>query len=295
MTDVPGSAPVGNPSNSVTGAASSTDAPTASTQAPSGETWTSSLQNPEIKGFAELKGFKSPEAVVEAYRNLEKMQGVPAERLAKIPEQGDAAGWTDFNKRFGWDVPTDTKDYQLPVPEGMGADFSGEAAKWMQEAGIPKDKAKQLATRWNEYALNFAKTQDAAIAHEHSQDGIKLRQEWGANYDRLNQVANAAIAEFQPKTGLTNEQMEGIRDIIGSAQFMKFWAGIGSAMGEAKFVQGEGHPANGAMTPDAARVRLEQIGRDKEWFSRFEKGSVKEVQEYQRLRETVANATIQQR
>lgn len=288
MTDTTGSVvDTGNPQANTADTSTTT---TATTPA-----WTAALENVELKGYAELKGWKDPAAAIESYRQLEKFQGVPPDRLAKIPEAEDKEGWAAFNKRLGWAPPDKPDDYALPVPEGMADTFAKVAQAKFHEFGVPKELGQKIAGWANEFTLAQMDADNKAINTAHEQDAVKLKSEWGANHDALVETAKRAVAEYMPKTGLQDADMDAIRDAIGTAKFNKLWAGVGSTMGEAAFVEGNTTVATGAMTPDAAKVRLQQLGQDKEWFQRKEAGGVKENNEYQLLRTIVANATLQSR
>lgn len=293
MTDTTGSAPAGNPAGTAAGTEGAPAGTAATTTAAAADSWTAAITNPDLKGFAELKGFKTPEAAVEAYRNLEKFQGLPPERLAKIPEADDAAGQAEFNKRFGWAAPDKPEDYALPVPQGIEPDFAQAVAAKFHQIGVPKDMAIKITEAVNAISLQKMTDFDKAVELQHANDLVQLKQEWGANHDQLQELSRRAAAEFMPKAGLVDADMEAIRDAIGSAKFAKLWAGIGGSLGEAKFVDsGSPHTSGALMTPDAARTRLTQLGQDKEWFARYEKGGVREQTEYKQLKSIVANATL---
>lgn len=291
MTDTPGSATAGTP------AATTADTTTASTSTAAttttNDSWTATFTNPETKGFAELRGWKSPEQAVESFRQLEKFQGLPPERLAKIPEADDAAGWAEFKGKFGWAPPAEAKDYGLSSIEGFDPGFVTGAEGVLHKHGVPKDMAqaamKDIGGLLAEMETQFNTTRQAAF----DGDLTKLKTEWGANFEGLVETGKRAAAEYMPKTGLAEGDMDAIRDAIGQAKFNKLWAGIGSTMGEASFVQSDTtKPINGLMTPDAARARIDQLSHDREWFQRYEKGGVKEVQEYNMLKNILANATL---
>ena len=63
--------------------------------------WTAGLPE-EMKGYVQNKGFKDPSAVVESYRNFEKLMGVPQDRMIKLPEKAeDKAAWDSIYNRLG--------------------------------------------------------------------------------------------------------------------------------------------------------------------------------------------------
>jgi hypothetical protein len=253
--------------------------------------WFSTIEDTELRGFAELKKWGSPADAVKSYRELEKFQGLPPDRLAKVPDKDDAEGWKAFNSRFGWAAPADPKEYALPVPDGHGRDFADAMQTKFHELGVPKELGQKIAAAANEFTLGKMAADDQAIELEHQQQLTQLKTEWGGNFTQLQQLADRASDQVVKSGWLSAEQMEGVRDVLGTAAFMKLFANLGSQQGEAKFVE-SGDPASavGAMTPEAAKVRLKQLTQDQDWQKRFQSGGVRERQEYQQLRHIVAVA-----
>lgn len=260
--------------------------------APDGSTpWYAGVEDQEARGFAEVKGWKTPADAINSYRNLEKFHGLPPERLAKVPDQGDAEGWKAFNARFGWAAPEKPEDYALPVPEGFGREFADAMQAKFHELGVPPELGRKVAEAANAYQLDRIKLDEQAVEAEHQQDLAKLRAEWGGTFAENQQLADRASAQVVKQGWLNEQQVEGIRDVLGTAAFMRLFANLGSQQGEAKFLDGEGGGHNlGPMTPDAARVRMKALQGDAEWFKRFQAGGVKERQEYAHLRDVIARA-----
>jgi len=289
MSDNNGSAAAGNPGAQASGgegAAAGAGAGAGEGQAAAGTgaaanaPWYGSVADAELKGFAELKGWDSPDKAIESYRNLEKFQGVPADRLLKIPEAGDVDGMKAINEKFGWAPPAKPEDYALPVPEGMQDTFAKVASAEFHKLGVPKDMAVKIAEFANAFTLTQMEAENTAINTQHNSELAALKTEWGANFDPLVETGKRAIAEYMPKTGLTDADMDALRDTLGTAKFNKLWAGIGSTMGEAAFVDGASVAAPGQMTPEAALVRRGQLTNDAEWFKRFQAGDMKAVNEW---------------
>lgn len=287
MSDTTGSADAGNPSGQTAGGETTTTTTTAA------ETkWYSGIENADIRGYAELKGWKDAGSAIESYRNLEKLQGVPAERLAKIPEASDTEGWKAFNAKFGWAAPETADKYDIPVPEGQRTDYAEKMKSVFHELGMPADKAKALVEKSNALQAELAAADEAALATSNANDLAKLKTEWGGNFDELSQLADRARKEILPNSGLTTEQLDLMEDLMGSAAMIRLFAAFGQKSGEAKFTTG-GASNNGPMTPEAAQVRLGQIYEDRAWFARFEQGGAAEKQEWDRLNAVLANVHSQ--
>lgn len=285
MTTENGSVPAGNPPPGGTppagGAGGDGSTPPA---------WYAGIEDADTRGYAELKGWKSPAEAITSYRNLEKFQGLPPERLAKVPDKDDAEGWKAFNQRFGWAAPAKPEDYALPVPEGFGREFADAMQAKFHGLNVPPELGRQIAAAANEFTLEKMRADEAAIDLEHQQDLTKLQSEWGGQFTQLQQLADRASAEVVKKGWLSDQQLEGMRDTLGTAAFMRLFANLGSQQGEARFIAGDAPPSPGSMTPEAAQARMRQLQGDSAWFQRYEAGGVKERQEYAALRHIIATA-----
>lgn len=258
---------------------------------PVSDKWYSSVQDADLRGLAELKGWDTPEKAITGYRNLEKHMGLPPERLAKVPDKDDAAGWSEFNKRFGWDAPATSEEYGFKAPDGADGSLLGPIADLMRETGIPKEKATKLVEGWFSMQGEASKNADLQLQSANERELAELRSEWGANAEELLQLGQRAESEFAKKAGIDDAHLELMKDAMGPKLFHKLWAEIGSKIGEAKFVDGKVE-THAAMTPEAAQARLNQLGADKAWFARYEGGDITARQEFARLRDIVARASI---
>jgi hypothetical protein len=283
MSDVPGSAPpAGNPP--VDGGGNPPATPPAAPPA-SDAKWYSGIQDDTLRGLAELKGWDSPDKALTSYRNLEKLTGVPPERIAKIPDAEDKAGWSEFNKKFGWTAPEDAKEYNIEVPAGSDTRYADYIRGVFKDAGVPKEMAEKLAKANNSFMAELIKSEEDAYNVKAQADMSALKAEWGGEFDKLDQLGRRSAKEF----GVDQATMEAMEDVMGPAGVARFWAKIGGKIGEAAFVDGK-VDSLGPMTPDAAKARVHQLGSDKEWFARLTAGGVKEKQEWQQLQSIIANS-----
>lgn len=286
MSDNNGSVDTGNPAGQ---AAAGENNGAAAGNAP----WYASIENPEARGFAELKGWKDPGAAIESYRNLEKLTGLPPERLIRIPEEGDAEGWKAVHAKVGWGAPDSPDKYELPVPEGGRTDYADRMKSVFHELGIPAEKAKALVEKSNAILGEFGTADEESLKQSNENALVKLKSDWGANFDELSQLADRARKEILPNSGLTSEQLDLMEDLMGPATMIRLFAAFGQKAGEAKFVAGGADTNNGPMSPEAAQARLDQLGADKEWGKRFFAGGAQEQQEFKKLQMILANSTLQ--
>jgi hypothetical protein len=217
--------------------------------------WTSGL-NDELKGYAQNKGWKDPSSVVDSYRNLEKVHGVPRERLLKLPEKAEDAEWGEVYNRLG--RPSKADDYQLPVPEGDKGEFAKIAGGKFHELGLTKDQGQKLAKWWNDSLSQNKQTFEAQRTQALEGELNALKQEWGQAYDQNVNIARKAMTTF----GISNEKIESLEKTTGFTDLMKLLHGIGSKIGEDQFISGDSKAGFGTMTPSAAESEIRTLRND---------------------------------
>lgn len=249
------------------GAAGTADGGAAGAAAP----WFSGFE-PELKGYIETKGFPSDAkglaALANSYRNLEKHFGVPAEQLLKLPkDDSDKAAWDKIHERLG--RPAKPEEYELSVPAGDSGEYAKFIATAMHELGITKKQAQALAAKNNEYASQAEKREAEAYQNTIKEQDTALRTEWGQGYDKNIQVARGSFAEL----GISVDVVNALEKAMGFAGVMKFFHGIGSKIGEDKFIAGgDSQRFNGVMSPEAARVRIQAIKSDPALSAKYIQG-----------------------
>lgn len=108
----------------------------------------------------------------------------------------------------------------------------------------------------------------------------KLKTEWGAGYDKQIEVAKRAAVGL----GVDAKTIDALEGAMGYAKVMKFFNGLGSKMGEAEFVGGDGKGNFGAVaTPQAAAARIAELRKDQAFAARFVAGDVAAKAEMERL------------
>lgn len=231
----------------------------------------------DLRGYVQLKGWKDQSAAVESYRNLEKLRGVPAERLLSLPEKADDPAWGQVWERLG--RPQTADQYELSKLEGADPAFAGEASKWFHEAGIPKAQAHALAQKFNQYAAAQQQAADEARAQQAEIEWGELKKEWGQSFPQQEEMARRAARQF----GMDEETLSALEHAMGPKKLMQLWARIGEGLGES--------PAHGmasgsqsfAMTPEAAKARITQLMGDKEWSAKYIGGNTEAKAEMERL------------
>lgn len=228
--------------------------------------WNTGLTDEATKSWVTTKGYKDPAALAFAAMNQEKLLGVPADKIIKLPTDDKPESWKPVWSRLG--VPETADGYKLPVPEGDKGEFAKQAAAWFHEANIPAAAAAKLAEKWNAFTADQAKAaSDAAIAKGAEQHEA-LKKEWGAAYEQNLGIAKKAAAAF----GWDQAKIDALQSALGYDGVMKFAHEIGTKVGEDGFVSGGGANPGGVMTPAQAQSEIALLRKDADFTARLLKG-----------------------
>ncbi len=242
--------------------------------------WTSGMTD-DHKGYVQQKGFKDPTAVLDSYRNLEKVIGVPQERILKLPVKEDDPAWGEVYEKLG--RPRDAKEYKIDVPKEFGDDkFADWARTTFHELNISKNAGEKLAGKWTEFVQNAQKGRVEAYNNRVNLEGEALKKEWGAAYEKHVSIAKHAASAF----GIEGPIIDKLESAMGFSGIMKFFHGIGSKIGESGFVSGgtgAGNNFGNVMTPDAARGRIQALRSDPDFVRRYTAGELGAKEEFERL------------
>jgi hypothetical protein len=261
-------APISSPPTST-----ATMAPAPAVQTPSD--WTTGMAD-DLRGYVQNKGFKDSVAVVEAYRNLEKLRGVPEDRLLKLPEkEDDAQGWETVYQKLG--KPAKPEDYKFQMQD---QEFGKWAQSTFHELGLTTKQAEKLVTKWNGFQENAVKGQQETYHQKLNQEETALKSEWGAAYDQNINVAKQAAMGL----GVDPSTVDALEKTMGFAATIKFMHSLGTKLGEGAYVSGGKQTGfGGAMTPEAAINRIQQLRGDKTFVTKYLEGDVSAKEEMARL------------
>ena len=243
-----------------------------------GSPWYGAEATSETKGFVELKGWDTPDKAIGSYRNLETLLGAEkAGRGVVWPKDAnDVEGWKAINAKLG--VPDSPEGYGFKALEGQSDAFLRAAAAEMHKAGVPKTQAEALAKFMGSYAEQIQKDNGEAVTAKTAAGLQNVKTQWGAAYEsnvQLGQRAAAALA-------LGQEDLEQMEAALGTEKLMKVMHSIGEKLGEDRFVEG-GEPGNRPLSTDAAKARLNELGKDQAWLNKYAEGDLAAVMEKNRL------------
>lgn len=227
--------------------------------------------NDDQKAFIQTKGYKGPGDVVDSYRNAEKLLGVPADRVLKLPEKFDSPEMRAIWERLG--APKDAKDYGLAAPEGGDPKLMETFVGVFHEAGIAKSAAEKIVGKWNEFqAAKQKEINDNANAAFTQQDAA-LKKEWGAAYEQNMNIGKEAVRVM----GLTKDQVNAVGGALGFDGLSKLLVKLGTATREDVFLGGR-PPGAQILAPEQAKATIKQLMGDLDFGKRLQAGE-KEAQD----------------
>ncbi len=266
VSGVPGANPAAQPNGG---------APAAQPAAPAAP-WYGDIPDPELKGWAELKAFKSPVDALKTARDAEKLIGVEPNRRLTLPRADADQKSRDEAMGQIYDAlgrPKTPDEYKIPSIEGdeASAKFTATMKPVLHSIGLTQDQALKLKTAWDGYIGEQVKAQEAAQAQQEQVDLQNLHTEWpGDVFTQREEMARRAVRNFvNPMVKDENEAKEllgQIEDSIGTAKFLKLFSEIGQKTGESRSIgfESQGNSTFG-MTPAQAHARLQELKNDKEW------------------------------
>lgn len=270
----------GNPAPAPAAAGDGGQAATTTTAAPApapaAGSWYDSIEDGDLKGYVQNKGWKDPVELANGYRNLEKLLG--GEKVPLPKGADDAEGWSRVYDALG--RPKSADEYSLAVPEGGSPEFAKAAAGKFHELGLSKTQAEALTTWYNEQAQTQISGMQQAQAAKVEQDMQALRGEWGQAWDENVELGRRAARQF----GLDAGKLEALENAFGTGEMLKFMSKIGRGLTEHTFEGGRSTNSFG-MTPEAAKQRINALREDRDFTSKYLAGNTDARSEMQRLME----------
>lgn len=236
--------------------------------------WYDSIEDADLKGYVQNKGWKDPVELANGYKNLEKLLG--GEKVPLPKGADDKEGWDRVYDALG--RPKSPEEYKLPVPEGDPGDFAKAAAGKFHELGITAQQAEKLAAWYNEMGSNAMQAQTQQSTQKVEQELQALKGEWGQAWDENINLGQRAAREF----GLDQQKLTALENAWGTKGMLEFMARIGRGLTEHTFEGGKSTQSFG-MTPEAARQRISELRTDQSWSTKYMSGDSEAQKELQRL------------
>lgn len=263
-----GSPPASSPADSGTGQGSGQATGAGDGSAATGAfDWGKQGLDTDSMALVNDRQWKGVPDVLTSYRNLEKLIGVPPERVIKLPGDKDPAeSWGAVYDRLG--RPKAATDYKIPLPEGDTGEFAKAIAPIFHEAGLSQAQVQKIAEKHNALMVEQTKKATEAAKATQERELVELKAEWGADYDKHNDTVDRAAAAF----GMTKEHAAALKQAMGPKAAMKFLHAIGSKIAvEGQFVAGDKGGGGGfeTMNPQMAEAKIKANMKDRSFMERF--------------------------
>jgi len=241
-----------------------------------GGDWHAAITNEELRNWAQTKGWKSPDAAIASYQQLEKLIGHEKIPVPKGPD--DVEGWNRLFKAAG--RPDAPDGYGLDKLEGADPEFAKGAASVFHEAGLSPQQASKLVEFYSKQSAAAVEAQEQAFAQQSQVEMGELRAEWGPAFEAKTEAARRAARQF----GIDGEQLGKIEKAIGSKGVMDLLSRVGQGLLEspAHGLGGDRKPS-GFMSPAEAGAELQRLQADGDWSKRVYSGDQTAVAERNRL------------
>lgn len=240
--------------------------------------WFSTL-DPAQQEYVSKKGFKDPKSVLNSYINLEKLRGVPEDRLLKIPEKADDPGWGDVYKKLG--RPDNSDGYTIEnIETDEAKNFAEWASKNFHELNMTQSQAQGLVERYE----NLVKEAKAEHTQKYEQDvkaqEVELKKEWGAAYHQNIAKVQQVARELE----FSGEVIESLEREMGFDGVMKFMHKLSAKIGEGKFHSGdEAMNPNAQLSPEQARAKIDALKSDRVFVDKYLSGDAESRDQLARL------------
>lgn len=253
--------------------------------------WTSGF-DADTKDFVNQRQFKDAKTVVESFRNLEKLRGIPLERLLEMPDpnanpETATAKLNSIYEKLG--KPANPDGYGLAPKDDKSPEFTNWAKDAFHKLNLTKDQGQALVKQFNEFNERIEGDANAQHSLKVQEQVGTLRKEWGAAYNQNVSRAQSAYRQF----GIPDAAIDSLEKSIGFDGVMKMFHKLSTQVGEQDFISGEGNASfgdNAQLTPEQANARIKALKQDGEWSGRYLKGDVKAKAEMERLMK-MANPT----
>jgi hypothetical protein len=236
----------------------------------------------EVKGFVENKGWKSADDIINSYKHLESMRGVPEDKLLKLVGPEDAEGMAEIYNKLGRPETGDGYDFGDWSPSEDTVDISGWFKETAHGIGLSQHQAKALFEAYNSHVdgLNeqMADQSIADFEKNAANELHELKQQWGDDYNKNIATAQNAARKFD----MDADTLGKIEQSLGTKGTMEFFAKIGKGLGEDQFTNSDSSGGFG-MSPEMASAKLTELHSDKDFSARLFNGDKAAIAERDRL------------
>lgn len=217
--------------------------------------------------LAERSLTESPDPLIDGYRGLLKLRGVPADRLLTLPDgQADANAWREqVWGKLG--MPAEASGYELDgLGETIDPEFGQAFAAKAHELGMPKAWAQEIVRWYNQTGTELAAAQQrrqSEEARERSEaELLDLKRSWGESYESGIQAGKRAMHRLE----ISNETVDALEQVMGTKATLTFFRRLGESIGEHRQpVPNEGAPDFFENTVESAKQKISELLADEKF------------------------------
>lgn len=243
-------------------------------------------------GFIQNKGWDSPVKAIEAYKNLEKFHGVPADQIIKLPKDFSEDGALDpIYDKLG--RPESPDKYEVTLPEGVQVDEQrlNMAKEVGHKIGLNNQQIQALAEFDATYQQQALEEYNKEVATKREQEMNLLEKEWGNHFEERAELGRRFVRSNVPEGMDKNQTLEAIEDAIGTAATLKLFANAGEKFKE------DSVPDSGADRPfgyTAEQAKAEkqslmaELNGDKERLAVYNQGKGADYEKMKKLNQIIS-------
>jgi hypothetical protein len=246
------------------------------TDTPAASPWGELPDN--LKAVVANKGWKSPADAAKSYDELFRFVGADkAGRGLVLPDPSKAtpeeiAAFRSKAASVAGGVPDKPEGYEIKLPDDFpDPEFAGVASAILHKRQIPKADAQALMADFTAQVMEGHKAQAAAEAAENKKQDEALRAEWGVDYEKKVEIARRAVKALDAPDGvidLIDDHLRG-KGAPGTADVVRWFAGLGEKVGEGKFIDGGSDGGNFAESHETLVAQRAKLYADKAWADRY--------------------------
>lgn len=205
------------------------------------------------KGLDKLDAGAAAMKAADLHRGAERLIGVPAEQVVRLPKDGADPSYQDAYKRVAaLGVPKEPEGYVFDgVPEATATQVRAMAVKLGLPAHVASEIAAGMAADSNAASLRATAEKEAAVGAMQA----SLRAAWGSNYD-VNLFKTSRAAEA---LGWDKGTVDAMQGMVGGDKLLNAMLGLANKMGEAEILRGSPGGGQGSLTRDQALARKAEI------------------------------------
>lgn len=218
--------------------------------------WTAALSD-DVRGYVENKGWSDPAAVVEGYRNLEKLRGVPEDRLLKLPEpDGDMS---DVWARLG--RPEAADGYSNALGDEFADDTFKAAAAKAHELGLNDAQFSGMQ--------GWLKETTAAIETARREEVETAFAQWSQDNPTELQNTQRMLKAIGADDASVDAALQGDK-----AALFGMLARVAGRNAEGQAVEGDGSGGI-TMTPAQAGAKIDALFADPAFMERYQSSNAR--------------------